>query len=220
MTRRRPGEPKSRVEPPQGPESYERMITPEDAVPASTPEPLRDSPPVTPREPEPPLPPLRSEPLDLPPGVTYVDDEPYDGQQPVEHVEETPPEPPQPRSVEEILALPYETPLTPWEEKAVREHFGYARSETRTRAERARVAAKIKASTADDVFLGELPPDIAEVWKGSDENVARGLIGAWGLDAFRASALHRVALTERESEARVAPIRKAYVEAQRKAAKK
>lgn len=154
---------------------------------------------------EPPLPPLRNEPLELPPPEPFSDDE------------ETPPEPPQPRSVEEILALPYETPLTPWEEKAVREHFGYARSETRSRAERADVAGRIMAKLTKDDYQGELPPDIAEVWTGSDERTARHLIGAWGLSRFRNSALHRVALTERERDARMAPIQKAFIEAQKKA---
>lgn len=142
-----------------------------------------DSPVDAPVEPpkEPPLPPLRNEPLDLPPGEPFTDDE------------EIPPEPPDMRAKEDARAQ--------------------------------RMIAKMREA---GWYEGPLPPDIEEVWgrgvlDGSAlpaENTARSLIGAWGLDAFRESALHRVALTERESEERMAPIRKAFVEAQKKAAKR
>lgn len=47
------------------------------------------------------------------------------------------------RTVELILRLPPDAPLSETEEQAVRDHLGYASSETRSRAERAGVARRI-----------------------------------------------------------------------------
>jgi len=56
----------------------------------------------------------------------------------------------------------------------------------------------------DRVAHVELPPDIADLWGGNDEDLytARALIDAWGLEAFRRSQLHRQAIEERKLRAR------------------
>jgi hypothetical protein len=51
----------------------------------------------------------------------------------------------------------------------------------------------------DDFYVGPLPYDIAAVWghppmRVGDEATCRILLGAWGEDAFRASAVHQAAL--------------------------
>ena len=70
-----------------------------------------------------------------------------------------------------------------------------------------------------------LPPDIEAVWGGGRldglgepaARTARALIAAWGLEVFRGSALHRRAVEDASREARLAPVRRAFVERRRKA---
>lgn len=53
------------------------------------------------------------------------------------------------RDVEQLLLLPVGSELSPDEEQLLREHFGYAASEQRTRAQRASVADRIRAELPD-----------------------------------------------------------------------
>jgi hypothetical protein len=58
------------------------------------------------------------------------------------------------------------------------------------------------ARGGQEYFHGSLPPDLAAIWghpphRVADEATARILVAAWGLDAFRTSALHRAALQEK-----------------------
>jgi hypothetical protein len=53
--------------------------------------------------------------------------------------------------------------------------------------------------SGDDFFRGPLPHDIAAIWghppmRRGDEATARILIGAWGEETFRGSAVHQAAL--------------------------
>lgn len=53
-----------------------------------------------------------------------------------------------------------------------------------------------------EYFHGALPPDIAAIWghppvRVEDEATARILIGVWGTEEFRGSALHQAALADR-----------------------
>lgn len=50
------------------------------------------------------------------------------------------------RPVEVLLTLPPTAPLTDFEERSLRDHFGYTASERRTRAERSATAARISAA--------------------------------------------------------------------------
>lgn len=105
----------------------------------------------------------------------------------------------------------------PWEglvgeerEQAIRDHFGYSRTETRTQAERDEAARKMMGrSGVPDV---EVPEDIEAVWGGGRLDsthrpaidTAKVLIDAWGVDRFRRSQLHKMALEEhRRSEVKV-----------------
>lgn len=52
-----------------------------------------------------------------------------------------------------------------------------------------------------EYFHGPLPHDIAAIWSAppflvSDEATCRILVGAWGLDEFRGSTLHKAALQD------------------------
>ena len=60
------------------------------------------------------------------------------------------------RDIDTLIALDPLAPLTDTEEDAVRSYFGYASSETRTRAERAGVAKRIEArmGSAPTVYVG------------------------------------------------------------------
>jgi hypothetical protein len=110
-----------------------------------------------------------------------------------------------------------------FQEQHTREMAGFTDAETRTKAERDAAAAKMVSWSEQDSFQGPLPPDIAAVWAGKldgmgqpAENTARFLIGAWGLDGFRGSALHKQALAEiRRSQDKEA-VRKAFLDAKRK----
>lgn len=64
------------------------------------------------------------------------------------------------RDVQALIALPADAPLSDAEEQLLRDHFGYAKSERRTRAERAGIAARISAS------LPPPPPEVAEAIRG------------------------------------------------------
>lgn len=74
----------------------------------------------------------------------------------------------------------------------------------------------------------ELPPDpplpreVTDVWGVSEESLslAKSLIDAWGLNRFLNSELHTQAVKEKESSARLAPIRAAYVKAMKEKEKK
>lgn len=63
-----------------------------------------------------------------------------------------------------------------------------------------------------------LPPEVLKIWGVSEQSLALAtdLIKAWGLSRFLNSELHTQAVKEAEADARMAPIRKAFVEAQRK----
>jgi hypothetical protein len=81
-----------------------------------------------------------------------------------------------------------------------------------------------EAPPIGDIFTGILPPDVEAVWGGgkldgsghSAEETARYLIGQWGLDTFRESAIHQQALAEIEREKRLGPVRAAYVKAMKR----
>ena len=89
-------------------------------------------------------------------------------------------------------------PLTPEEEQRLRDEFGYSPSEMRSKAERDATAARIMAALAPVAV--DLPRDVAEVWWApQDQQTAQRLIDAWGLEEFRSSAIHRMALAERRS---------------------
>ena len=99
------------------------------------------------------------------------------------------------RGIEELLLLDPYAPLSEPEEQLVRDHFDFNPSEKRTRAEREAAADKMRAFMAPpDV---QLPEDIAKVWWApQDQATAKKLIAAWGLEAFRTSAIHQMALGE------------------------
>jgi hypothetical protein len=113
---------------------------------------------------------------------------------------------------DEVILAEFEgRELTELEEQAIRDRFGYAPTERRTRAERAAAAAGMvrRSSLATE----PLPADIERVWgEGRLDSsgmlaadTARYLIGEWGVDRFRASAVHRGAREDRRraSAARV-----------------
>lgn len=128
--------------------------------------------------------------------------------------------------------------LTEEQEQEIRDRYGYAPTEKRTKAERDaaadRMLGKLRAEPldlpepqrfADDE---ELPPDpplpreVTDVWGVSEESLslAKSLIDAWGLNRFLNSELHTQAVKEKESSARLAPIRAAYVKAMKEKEKK
>jgi len=81
------------------------------------------------------------------------------------------------------------------EHEALTEH-GYSSSEQRTKEER-NEAARRMVERSGVVNTGVvLPPDILAVWTGESADTARYLIGQWGEEAFRRSAVHRSALAE------------------------
>jgi len=93
--------------------------------------------------------------------------------------------------------------LTPAEEQAIRDRYGYTATEKRTQAERQGAAQRVR----DKTRLGQprpLPDDIERVWgQGRLDSsgfpaadTARYLIGQWGEDAFRRSAIHRAAVQD------------------------
>lgn len=67
-------------------------------------------------------------------------------------------------------------------------------------------------------YEGELPGDILAVWgvSRSSELSARIMIAGWGIERFRDSEVHQMAVKEQASDARMDPIRKAFVAAQKK----
>lgn len=118
-----------------------------------------------------------------------------DPELPVREIDEREPAPGE-RRIEKLLALSDDAPLSEREEQLLRDHFGYASSERRTRAERAQTAQRIR--DANPVPEIDLPGDIAAVWTGKDASTAKVLIDAWGIVAFRTSAIHTMALGEIE----------------------
>lgn len=104
---------------------------------------------------------------------------------------------------EVILAASEGRVLTEAEEQAIRDRLGYAPTEKRTRAERNAAAARVTGKLATG-FEGALPSDIEGVWGGGRldsngalaENTARFLIGEWGLERFRGSAVHKAAVQD------------------------
>lgn len=98
------------------------------------------------------------------------------------------------RLVESIAHQPVQR-MTESDEQAVRDHYGYSSSESRSKAERDAAAARMVAKSKGSSGSVELPSDIAEVWRGS-EDTARFFIAHWGEDVFRGSALHLTALAE------------------------
>lgn len=137
-------------------------------------------------------------------------------------------------------------PLTEEEEQAIRDKYGYAPTEKRTKAERDaaadRMLGKLRGEPLDPDFPPpfdlppvvpfsddeELPPDpplpkeVLDVWGVSDGSLslAKYLIADWGLHRFLNSELHTQAVKERESNDRMAPIRAAYVKAVKEKEKK
>lgn len=79
-----------------------------------------------------------------------------------------------------------------------------------------------------DGIGGVLPPDVEEVWgdgrlDGSGfvaADTARFLIEQWGVDAFRVSMLHRMAVLEHERSAGLNPLRAVYLKEKRDPGKK
>lgn len=65
------------------------------------------------------------------------------------------------------------------------------------------------------LYEGELPGEVQAIWGISHESerTARQMIAAWGLDRFLRSELHRQAKYEATREARMNPIRAAFVKA-------
>lgn len=123
---------------------------------------------------------------------------------PIRDIEEPDPAPDE-RTVEQILVLPVGASLSEREEQLLRIHFGYTASERRTRAERDTTAARITTTPEPTT----LPKDIIEIWRTpADQETARRLIEAWGLEAFRTSAIHLMALGEIERVKK----RKAYLD--------
>ena len=66
-----------------------------------------------------------------------------------------------------------------------------------------------------------LPRDLEQVWGVSPESraMAASLVAEWGVEKFRSSALHTAALKNGEREAKMEAIRKAFIEARKKADK-
>jgi hypothetical protein len=135
-----------------------------------------------------------------------------------DHSQDEPAEQPGPKRVPGpndgmIQAEHEEREMTEEEEQALRDFYGYAKTETRTKAERDAAAARMitKAKIPDE----SLPPDLEKVWgqerlDSSGQSAAQTaaiLIEAWGEEEFRRSAIHRMALEEhsrvRESQLRV-----------------
>lgn len=56
---------------------------------------------------------------------------------------------------------------------------------------------------------GELPRDIAEVWAGNP--MVPLFIKQWGLETFRSSKLHQLALIEHQRQMKLGPIRQSYL---------
>jgi hypothetical protein len=81
---------------------------------------------------------------------------------------------------------------------------------------------------ADDTGEIELPPDIEEVWGGGRLDgsghpailTARALVQEWGVEGFRGSALHQAALQEIRHVEVKDSFSRAFVEAQKRKAKK
>lgn len=55
---------------------------------------------------------------------------------------------------------------------------------------------------------GQLPDDVLAVW--GDSPHAAEYIRAWGLEAFRTSKLHQMAVLEAERQQRLMPLRKGF----------
>lgn len=66
-------------------------------------------------------------------------------------------------------------------------------------------------SPVEQVFRnnGDLPQDILDVWAGN-QNAAL-FIQEWGLETFRASKLHQMAVLEHERQEKLGPLRSAYL---------
>src|SRR5262245_40907511 len=113
--------------------------------------------------------------------------------------------------------------FTEEEEQRVRDHYGYTASERRTIAERQGTADRILAKADADGYQGDLPAEVQQIWcnTSKDERTARTLIASWGMETFLTSAIHQQALMQAGREEKMAPVRKAFVEVQkRKASKK
>lgn len=107
-------------------------------------------------------------------------------------------------------------PEDPDREQAIRDSFGYGPGERRSQAERAAAAQRMLAKAAGDD--AKLPADIAAIWGHSpdDMKTAQHLIGAWGLDRFRDSQLHKAALQEARSAGQRAINQRAFLDAQKR----
>ena len=96
--------------------------------------------------------------------------------------------------------------------------------DTEAERERKRVYRERKrAQSPPDSERDPLPPDIEAIWgRGRVDgtgclaaNTAYALIDAWGLEVFRGSAIHRMAIGELERDARLGPVRAAFVKSRR-----
>lgn len=69
-------------------------------------------------------------------------------------------------------------------------------------------------------YVGEIPDDIAQVWVigklPMDEQTVRTLIGSWGMDVFRDSAIHKRAVLDADRQKNMEPIRAAFIKARQK----
>jgi hypothetical protein len=81
---------------------------------------------------------------------------------------------------------------------------------------------------AQQAYTGELPQEVEEIWGGGKVdgsglpaiNMARMLIGQWGLDVFLNSSLHRQAILDATRETEMEPLRAAYLKAMKQKEKK
>ena len=65
---------------------------------------------------------------------------------------------------------------------------------------------------------GELPADVSAVW-GHDQQAlahAKMWIEAWGLEAFRGSKVHRMALMEQERSKELSAVRQTWMKKEKK----
>jgi hypothetical protein len=115
--------------------------------------------------------------------------------------------------VEKLISLAREGKLvlTEAQEQEIRDRFGYSASERRTLIERDGAAGRILEKTS------RLEVDEA-LWSGTpaDRQRASVLVEAWGLEAFRGSAVHLMLIREREAQLRLARYREQFVAWQKK----
>lgn len=110
---------------------------------------------------------------------------------------------------------PHPLALSEEQEQAIRDGWGYTASETRTKAERDEAAARMISQSAQPMYEGELPEQVANVWHGENEKQARVYIAAWGMDAFLTSQIHIAAIKQHERHAKMEPIRAAFIKAKK-----